>query len=278
MSTKINKLFAEINHVPQIAEVIRILINQLNNPDIDLNEIVKNVEKEQIISLKVLRIVNSASFGLPNKISTIEEAVILLGMVKLKTLVIASGIVSSVPKIKKFDIKQFWLDSFSTATYARWLANASGCNTDIAFTAGLLSSLGIILIHLGLPTESEEIERLINEGGAHSRPFLEKMYLGFTSQDVSAELCKLWGFSDDLTIPISQCADPLLADPASKISCSVFIARQLSICNAAHMTEEESLPLIPPSIIELLGFPELFFKEKLGDIMALESGLESLLD
>ncbi len=277
MSTKINKLFAEINHIPQIAEVIRTLINQLNDPEIDLKEVAKNVEKEQIISFKVLRIVNSASFGLANKISTIEEAVILLGMVKLKTLVIASGIVSSVPTIKNFDIKHFWLDSFSTATYARWLANASGCNTDIAFTAGLLSSLGIILIHLGLPTESSKIEHLINEGG-DSRPFLEKMHLGFTSQEVSAELCKRWKFSDELTLPIYQCADPLLADPTSKIACSVYIARQLSICNAAQMTEEETLPLIPPEIIEFLGFPELFFKEKLGDIMALESGLDSLLD
>lgn len=277
MSTKINKLFSEINNVPQIAEVIRLLINQLNDPDIDLKEVAKNVEKEQIISLKVLRLVNSASFALPKKIATIEEAVILLGMVKLKTLVIASGIVSSMPKIDNFDINQFWLNSFSTATYARWLANASGSNADIAFTAGLLSGLGTVLIHLGLPKEALEIERLYKEGG-HSRPFLEKMRLGFTSQDLSAELCTRWKFSEELIGPISQCGDPLIVDPPSKIACSIFLARQISLCNATQMSEEETLALIPPAIIKLLGFPELFFKEKLGEIMALESGLESLLD
>jgi len=277
MSSKINNLFSEVNNIPQIAEVIRVIINQLSDPDIDLKKVAKNVEKEQVIASKVLRLVNSASFGLAKKISSIEEAVVLLGTVKLKTLVIASGIVSSIPKIEDFDIKQFWLDSFSTATYARWLANASGSNADIAFTAGLLSGLGTILIHLGQPKEALEIEQLIKEGG-HSRLFLENMKFGFSSQDVSAELCRLWKFSDDLITPIAQCGNPLLADPTSKIACSVYIARQISLCNAVKMTTEETLPLFQPEIIQQLGFPELFFEEKLGDIMALESGLDGLLD
>jgi len=277
MSSKINNLFSEVNNIPQIVEVIRVIINQLSDPDIDLKKVAKNVEKEQVIASKVLRLVNSASFGLAKKISTIEEAVILLGMVKLKTLVIASGIVSSVPKIEDFDLKQFWLDSFSTATYARWLANAGGSNADIAFTAGLLSSLGTVLIHLGQTKEALEIEQLIKEGG-HSRLFLENMKLGFSSQEVSAELCRLWKFSDELITPIAQSGNPLLADPASKIACSVYIARQISLCNAAKMTKEETLPLIHPEIIQQLGFPQFFFEEKLGDIMALESGLDGLLD
>jgi len=276
MKSKIDKLFSQIQNIPQISEVIRILINQLNDPDIDLKEIARNVEKEQVISVKVLRLVNSASFALPKKVGSIEEAVILLGMGKLKTLVIASGIVSSVSKIDNFDINQFWTDSFSTATYAKWLANASGCNTDIAFTAGLLSSLGTILIHLAHEKEALEIEDRIKLG--NPRSFVEKMRLGYTSMDVSAELCRVWKFSDELITPVAQCAEPLLADPVSKIACSVFIARIISNCKATQMTEDDTLALLSPDIIEQLGFPETFFNENLADIMALESGLEGLLD
>jgi len=277
MSAKINKLFSQVNNIPQISEVIRLLINQLNDPEIELKEIAVNVEKEQVISIKVLRLVNSASFALPRKVASIEEAVILLGMNKLKILVIASGIVNSVSKIEGFNLNQFWLDSFSTATYAKWLANASGCHADIAFTAGLLSSLGTILIHLGQPEQALEIERRIQEGG-HDRSFIEKMQLGFTSQDVSAELCRFWQFSEDLITPVAECCEPLLADPVSKIACSVYIARLVSFAKAAEMEEEALLSLIPVEIIEKMGFPESFFEEKLTDIMALESGLEGLLD
>ena len=275
MSSKMKKLFSQVHNIPQISEVIRVLINQLNDPDIDLKEIARNVEKEQLISVKVLRLVNSASFGLRKKISSIEEAVVLLGMGRLKTLVVASGIVSSVSKIENFDINQFWIESFSTATYAKWLANESQCNTDIAFTAGLLSGLGTILIHLGREKESLEIDQQVGEG--QPRAFVEKMRLGYTSQDVSAELCKLWKFSDDLIIPVTQCNEPLLADPVSKISCIVFVARLISFYKIKQLTEDEILVLIPSEIIDQLALPEDFFKEKLAELLALESGLEGLL-
>ncbi len=275
MSAKINKLFSQVNNIPQISEVIRVLINQLNDPDIDLKQVARNVEKEQLISVKVLRLVNSASFGLPKKVASIKDAVVLLGIGKLKTVVIASGIVSSVSKIDNFDLNQFWLDSFSIATYAKWLANESGLNADIAFTAGLLSNLGTILIHLGQEKAALDIERLIKQG--HGRLYVEKMRLGFTSQDVSAELCKLWKFSDALVIPIAQCGEPLLADPVSKIACSVFFAQLITGSKAMQLTEEEILSLIFAENIKVLGLSDTFFKEKMTELLTLESGLEALL-
>ena len=72
--------------------------------------------------MKVLRLVNSAHFGLSQKIGSIDDAVVMLGMSKLKTLVIASGIVNSVPDITNFDVNESWANSFRTVTYAKWLA------------------------------------------------------------------------------------------------------------------------------------------------------------
>ena len=53
--SQINKLFEQLHKVPQIPEVVRILINQLYDPDVNIKDIARNVEKEQVISLKVLR-------------------------------------------------------------------------------------------------------------------------------------------------------------------------------------------------------------------------------
>ena len=274
--SKINSLFEQLHKVPQIPEVVRILINQFYDPDSKIKDIAKNVEKEQIISLKVLRLVNSAYFNLPKKIDSIEEAVIMLGLNQLKILVIASGIVSAIPDIENFNIKQFWLDSFCTATYAKWLATKTHCDAEIAFTAGLISGLGTILIHLGQAKEAAEVELLIKEG--HTRPFVEKMRLGYTNQDVTAELCRLWKFSDDLITPVAQCGEPLFASPVSKIACAVFIARYLSACKYSNMPEDDILHTLPVDIVEQLGLPDAFFKENLSKILALESGLDGLLN
>ncbi|MCK5664338.1 MAG: HDOD domain-containing protein [Thiotrichaceae bacterium] len=274
--SNVNKLFEQLHKVPQIPEVVRILINQFNDPDTEIKDIARNVEKEQIISLKVLRLVNSAYFSLPKKIDSIEEAVIMLGLNQIKILIIASGIVSTVPEIEGFNIKQFWLDSFCTATYAKWLATQAHCDENIAFTAGLISGLGTILIHLGQPKEAADIELHIKEG--HSRPFLEKMRLGYTTQDVTAELCRQWNFSDELVTSVAQCGEPMLAKSVSKIACAVFIARYLSTCKYTNMLENEIFQTIPVDIAEQLGLPDAFFREHLAETLALESGLDGLLN
>ena len=274
--SKINNLFEQLHRVPQIPEVVRMLINQFYDPNVEIKDIAKNVEKEQIISLKVLRLVNSAYFSLPKKINSIEEAVVMLGLNQMKILVIASGIVSTVPEIENFNIKQFWLNSFCTATYAKWLATKAHCDEDIAFTAGLISGLGTILIHLGQTKEAAEIELHINEG--HPRPFVERMRLGYTSQDVTAELCRQWNFSDELVTTVAQCGEPMLASPASKIACAIFIARYLSTCKYSNMLENEIFQTIPVDIAEQLGLPDAFFREHLAETLALESGLDGLLN
>lgn len=276
MSSKIKKLFSHVHKVPQVPEVIRIIINQFNDPNINMNDIAKNVEKEPVISLKVLRLVNSAQFALPKKISTIEDAVVMLGMTQLRSLVIASGIVNAIPKLENFDLKLFWQNGFRTASYAKWLANETQGDADIAFTAGLINDLGRILIHLGLAKEAMEIEQRVTEG--HSRPFVEKMRLGFTSQQVSAELCKVWKFSDELIIPVEQSGEPLLADPVSNIACIVYLARFISHCRSNNMLQEDILQDLPIDVVEQLNLPEEFFQDKLAEILALESGLDGLLD
>jgi HD-like signal output (HDOD) protein len=136
MPKQMNQLFDNIQKLPQIPEVVRTIINQLNEPHAEMLNIAKNVEKEQVISLKILRLVNSAHFGLSRKVASIDQATVMLGMNQLKTLVIASGIVSSVPKIENFDIRKFWNNCFRTATYAKWIAEHNNL-------AGILPTLPV---------------------------------------------------------------------------------------------------------------------------------------
>ncbi len=277
MKITIDQLFEQVHNIPQIPEVVKTLIAQLNNPDIPFHEIAANVEKEQMISLKVLRLVNSAHFGLSKKINSIDDAVVLLGMSRLKTLVIASGIVSAVPDIPNFDIKQFWLGSFNTANYAKWVADESNLeDSEMAFTAGLICGLGKILIQLGDPKAANEIEQHVKAG--HLRPKYEINRLGFTNLDVCKELCKRWKFAPELTDAVYQSGDPLEFEEISPVSCAVAIGRYIS----EHMNSadeiEEHLPLFPKQEWKQLGLAEQDIAAKLPEILAIESGLEGLLD
>ena len=277
MKLTIEQLFDQIHKVPQVPEIVRTLITQLNDPDSDFDAIAKNVEKEQVISIKVLRLVNSAFFGLSKKIGSIDEAVVMLGMSRLKTLVIASGIVSAVPEIPNFNIKDFWIDSFRTATYAKWLAEQSRLeNSDMVFTAGLINGLGNILIHLADAKAANEIDQHVKAG--NSRSDYERKRLGFTSQEVCAELCRRWHFSEDLIDTVAKAGEPMTFEEISLPACVVFIAKTISEYNRQKMSEEDMLAVFPTQEWQKLGLDEQQIITKLTEMQSLESTLDGLLD
>lgn len=276
MQVQMNQLFDKINSIPQIPEVVRTLITQFNNPKIDFGVVAKNIEKEQVISLKVLRLVNSAHFGLSKKIGTIQEAVVMLGMNQLRTLVIASGMVGAVPKIEGVNIKHFWEDSFRTATYAKWLAAETKQAPDLAFTAGLISGLGRLLIYMGAPSAANEIDQHVSSG--HARTELELSRLGFTSEAVGAELCRRWHFSPDLIDTVAQCGAPLMAEEVYLPACVVHIARYISYAQYTGIDLEAILDAFPYVVAEKLGLTKAFVVEKLPELLLLDSGLDGLMD
>ena len=275
MALAINQLFDQIYKMPQVPEVVRTLIVQMNDPNIDMDAVAKNVEKEQTIALKVLRIVNSAHYGLSRKMGSINDAVVMMGMEKLKTLVIASGMVTAVPDIPNFDVKKFWEKSFKTATYAKWFATEANLDADMAFTAGLIGGLGKALIYLGAPEEANEIEQLVKAG--NSRRETEEKCLGFTNHDVAAELCRRWKFPEELVTTIAQSGKPLEFEEISRLACVIYISRFLSTCQSNQFSEEQILTDFPVKELKKIDLNIAIIEEKLPEILALESGLETIV-
>lgn len=276
MPAKMSQLFEQIHKVPQIPEVVRTLINQLNNPNADFEAIASNVEKEQMIALKVLRLVNSAHFGLSRKINSIDEAVLIIGMGTLKTLVIASGLVNSIPAIENFNIKQFWSNSFRSATYSKWFAQQAGISIDTAYTAGLLSNLGNILIHLGAPSEANEIDQHVKHDKL--RIEMEKNRLGYTSQQVCAELCRRWKLADELVNAIENSGEPLASETPNLLACAIYLGHFISDCQDQDRNNDEIVANFPIQIAVKLGIDEECINQKISEITSIKSALEGLVE
>lgn len=277
MSNSVDRLFDSIPKLPTIPEVVRAIINQLNDPHAEMPDIARNVEKEQVIALKVLRLVNSAHFGLSQQIGSIDQATVMLGVNQLKTLVIATGIVGAIPKIENFDIKTFWKNSFRTAVYAKWIAEKTGLSGDIAYTAGLIGNLGTLLIHMAYPEQSTEIDQRA-KAGLGSRSELERHHLGFSAQSACAELCRRWHFADDLTQTIEQSEQPMAHTEPSKLACVLHLARFISDCVYSAETETQILTKLPVPVTNGIGLPETFFRENLAALLAIKSNFSELLD
>ncbi len=277
MTISIPELFDQIDNVPKIPEIVRQLITQLNDPNVDFSAIANNIEKEQVIALKVLRLVNSAHYGLPRKVGSIKQALVILGVQEIKQLVITTGFISATPEIPGLNIDDFWIDNFRTACYVKWLADhTQQDNSDMIFTAGLINSFSLILLHLGVPDIAKTIAIDVKRG--RPRRESELHHLGFTNQAVCAELGRQWQFAPELIDTILKSASPLSFDEVSIPACIVEVARFISEATYSEATQEELLADFPHKEWQLIGLKNQDIEEKMATLMALDTGIDGLLD
>jgi len=265
----VEDLLAQTHKLPNVPEAVRELIQQLNDPDADYNEIARKVGEDQTLSLRVLRLVNSAHFGLARKVSSIEDAVVMMGMERLKTLVIASGMASSVTKVEGLDIQQFWQESFRIAVVAQFLADRTDqVDSGIAFTAGLTHNIGRLLLHLAAPKQAGQIQQRF-ETHDGDRSDLEREVLGFTTPEAGKALMDLWHFPAELGESVRQHRNPHGYNPHSYIAAIVNLACVINTARREDWDLETLEDQFPMEIAILAGLP-LEITEQLEEMMELD--------
>ncbi len=165
------------------------------------HDVVILVERDPGLSVRVLRIANSAFYGLPGKVGSIREAVLLLGMSTIRSIALAS-VMSSVFSHSSagiLELRKYWRDSFLVALYAQALAQKWGADESMAFTAGLLHDIGLIVLELTNSLMLQAVFRCVQEN-ALSVLEAEKAVLGIQHYEIGADLLASW----HLPAPIVQ--------------------------------------------------------------------------
>ncbi|PVZ12511.1 MULTISPECIES: HDOD domain-containing protein [unclassified Pseudomonas] len=207
---EIETLFAQIHTLPSIPKVAQDLILQFDNPTSSLDAVARNIEKDPVISAKILRLANSARFRGARESTSIEDAASRLGFNTLRTLVLASAVTGAFKAGPSFDIKGFWLKSFEVASVARILAKKSGADAEIAFTSGVMHNIGELLIQIGAPEVAERVNAA-HRGNTAGHVASESLQLGFGYPEVGAELTRRWNLPKVIQNAIAYQAKPLQA-------------------------------------------------------------------
>jgi HD-like signal output (HDOD) protein len=277
MQPALERLFSHIDDIPRVPEVVKTLLDQVNDPDIDFKAVASNIEKEQVLAIKVLRNVNSAHFGLRKRVSSIQEALTILGMHEIRKLVIVTGLAETLPYLPNIDLNDFWQDSFRTASYAKWIAEQAQLgHSEMIFTAGLIYDLGTILIHLGEPDAASDITEAVYQGQDHLDS--ERQYLGFTSHEACAELCRQWQFPEELINTVEKSGEPMAYSQLSLSACAVHVARYVSQSTYSDEGEDVLLQTFPMQEWQKLGLDKNSILSSMATMSKLETGLDGLLD
>ncbi|MFO0556143.1 MAG: response regulator [Polyangiaceae bacterium] len=182
-----------MDRLPSVPKTYWALMRAAGRPDTSMTDIAKIVESDPAMAAKVLQLVNSAFFGLARRVTSIQQAVRLLGLDLLKGLVLSAHVFATFENahLSGFNLEMFQQYSVRVANLAkRFLGDHA--HADEAFAAGLVHDLGKLIIALRFPTEFAGIARL-----AASSPLpyhrVEFDSIGTTHAELGGYLLGVWG-------------------------------------------------------------------------------------
>lgn len=160
------------------------------------------IGRDPAMALKVLKLVNSAFFGLRREVSDPAQAVAYLGVDTVRTLVLAYGVFDQVGELatRSISLEQVWAHSLQVASGAKVLAALEGlprAEVEVAFTAGLLHDHGTLILARWAPEQYDQViqDTHLLEVGLED---VERESFGATHSDVGAYLLGLWGLPEPI--------------------------------------------------------------------------------
>lgn len=221
----VSELFKNVQ-LPTMPEVAQSLIKSLNDEDAPVSVVRNAIIKDPGLTVKLIRLANSARFGLSRQISSVDEAIAMLGMGQVRTLALGSCLNSAFPVAEGLDRKVFWSESMASAGYAQWLASGIGADSQEAWLTGFMMRLGELCMAQAVPGCLKEIEKQPHyPGGRWER---EIGSIGLSEGQVTAEMARRWNFPDSIVNGLDHSADPLTSKPFSRLAAVVHVAELLA--------------------------------------------------
>src|SRR5471032_142165 len=273
---KLDALFQNPTALPTAPKVVEELISSFDKASVSTEEIAKKLSTDPVLSAKLLRLANSAYYHVSRSIGTVEDAVLMLGFVTVRTLVISSGLVSGFKTVPGLDLKQFWRYSLHTAVSAKWIAKKTKENTDLAFTIGMMHAIGQLVIHSAMAEQAMALDKVA--GPLDSRRLdAEQTSFGFTFADVGAELARRWKFPDAFAETISALPDPLHHESDNNLAIVIALAAWRARVEQNKFSAEEIASCYPTELADALGLEDNVLIDKMPSPDELSAGLEDLV-
>ena len=222
-----DKILAGIKELPPMPQVVVKTQKLISDPDTDAKRIAEVIETDQAIAAKVLRVANSAYYGMRGKISSIKHAAVVLGYKTLGEITMSVGaenILGGKLPGYGYDSQDLWKHSLAVAFGSRILANTQKATlANEAYTAGLIHDVGKIIMDSYVLDKKEEIESFMVK---EEKAFLEaeNQFFGFNHAEIGFEICQKWNFPETIITAIKNHHQP-------------SNAKGIGLCHILHMAD-----------------------------------------
>ena len=261
LSDAVSKMPAFPKSVQRILELSR----DINCPP---KELVAVIDKDPVMTMKLLRIINSAYYSFPKQITSVNQSIVYIGLNTIKNMALSFAVIGVLPQNNAagYDIQRYLVHSLITASLARILCqkfNKDGTDPGDCNLAGLLHDFGKVVFAQFLPAE---FKQALSYSAENKVPLhiAERKIIGVDHSVVGAMLVEGWQFPKNLGETIRHHHDEEI--PQNTLQCCLFLADQLSKHKSLNNGIEREMQTLPPAIAERFGDSWDAIIEKLGDL------------
>ncbi len=256
---RIKRITQSIIGLPTLPTVITQMIGLIDNPQTSAREVSQLISTDQALTAKILKLANSAFYGFPREIATVNHAVVVLGFETVKSLGLSVSVLERFAAggaTTSFDRQKFWEHSIACGVAARMLADRLRYRVQgEAFAAGILHDIGKLILSQYFTEEFEQILTLTREEDIYIGK-AEEQVLGVTHAEIGLWLAEKWNLPDKLVTAIANHHTPGRLDSdaelASLIHLADFLCRREKIGDGGGA----KLPSLDPAALRAFGIHE----------------------
>ena len=194
------KLVQELDSLPGLPETVEKVRSAMSDLTISPKDVSETIMRDPPIAAKVLSVANSAAYGFPQKVDSVDLAVSLLGLRETYAIVLSAAVINLFDESKQFDYKTFWKEAMNCAAACRLIAKACGLSQRRSiFTAGLLHGIGRIALLEAAPKQYTTIS---SDLGGRELAKAEQDVLGITHMEAGYILALNWNLPVEIAEPI----------------------------------------------------------------------------
>jgi HD-like signal output (HDOD) protein len=187
-------------NIPPFPRAAQQVMGMLRDPRVQIPKVAEIVSLDQGFASKVLRMANSAYFGLPRKVSNVTEALVLLGWANVRIVLISASVGPILCRgLKSYSMEEgvLWEHSVGSAFAARMISKQLVPATyNMAFTSGLLHDVGKVAIDTQL--RGDQRKRFIDLVASCGEEAAEKEVAGYTHSEIGGYLCDRWNLPEKI--------------------------------------------------------------------------------
>lgn len=247
-----------IGNLPTPPAVFSQIVKAVDDPDSSAYSVAKLIAEDPGMSASVLRVTNSSFYSLATPATSVKQAVVVIGMDAVKSLVVSASMFDMFRDDKLgYDFHDsFWRHSLAAAFGARmllrWLRPRDIATCELAFTGGLLHDIGKMALYLHDPAVYVEVYRKTTTGIDHEID-AERAAFGFDHAQIGSALTLKWRLPEELALAIAHHHDPLAIEDKTNLVDVIHIADALSYHLVSEGRDDLAAPAMKPGIFDRSG-------------------------